>query len=74
MPTYRITNRITGECHTIDAPYAQDACAALGWLIGNCHVQLIRESPYTDPARYAQARAEAQARRSARHEADSRPL
>ena len=48
MPTYRITNRITKERAQVEAPFAQVACERLGWLIGNCHVELIREGPYSD--------------------------
>jgi len=48
MPTYRITNRVTKERAQVDAPYAQVACERLGWLIGNCQVELIREGPYSD--------------------------
>jgi len=51
MPRYRITNRITKEVYEVEAPFAQDACEALGWLIGDCHVQLLREGPMTDIAR-----------------------
>ena len=55
MPSYSVTNRATREAHTVEAPYAQDACDACGWLIGDCHVQKVRESP-TDPDAYALAR------------------
>ena len=48
MPTYRITNRVTKERAQVEAPFAQVACERLGWLIGNCHVELIREGPYSD--------------------------
>jgi len=48
MPTYRITNRVTGEVEIVVAPYAQDACELLGWLIGNCHVQAVRDSAGAD--------------------------
>lgn len=48
MPRYRVTNRVTGERFEVEAPYAQDACERLGWMIGNCHVKLIREGPFTD--------------------------
>ena len=48
MPTYRITNRITKERAQVEAPFAQTACELLGWLIGHCHVELIREGPYSD--------------------------
>ena len=48
MPTYKVTNRITKERAQVDAPFAQTACELLGWMIGNCHVELIREGPYSD--------------------------
>jgi len=41
MPTYTVTNRITKESAQVDAPCAQDACQLLGWMIGNCHVQIV---------------------------------
>jgi len=49
MPRYRITNRITRETFEVEAPFAQDACERLGWMIGDCHVRLLREGPYTRP-------------------------
>jgi len=48
MPLYELTNRETGERARVEAPYAQDACEMVGWLIGNCHVRLLREGPYTN--------------------------
>ena len=48
MATYRITNRVTKESAQVEAPFAQVACERLGWLIGHCHVELIREGPYSD--------------------------
>lgn len=45
MPRYRVTNRITKETYEVEAPFAQDACERLGWLIRDCHVQLLREGP-----------------------------
>ena len=56
MPCYRVTNRVSGEAYSVEAPYAQDACEALGWMIGDCHVHLVHESPFTDPDAYAMAR------------------
>jgi len=47
MAEYRITNRVTGERCDVEAPFAQDACELLGWLIGECHVELRREGPYS---------------------------
>lgn len=51
LPTYKVTNRVTREVARIDAPYAQDACERLGWLIGYCHVECVQEGPYTDLGR-----------------------
>ncbi len=44
MPRYRVTNRATREAHTVEAPYAQDACEALGWMIGDCHVREMHDT------------------------------
>ena len=38
---YTIRNRITGEEVTIGADSAQEACQKLGWMIGDCYVQVI---------------------------------
>lgn len=38
MRQYRITNRLTKEVQLIVALSAQEACAQLGWMIGNCWV------------------------------------
>lgn len=48
MPRYRVTHRETRETYEVEAPFAQVACERLGWLIGHCHVQVIREGPYTN--------------------------
>lgn len=48
MPRYRMMNQVTKEVYEVEAPYAQDACERLGWMIGNCHVKCIREGPFTD--------------------------
>lgn len=48
MPRYRITNRAKKETYEIEAPFAQDACEQLGWLIGECFVTCIREGPFTN--------------------------
>lgn len=48
MPRYKITNRVSKETYEVEAPFAQTACEKLGWLIGNCSVECIREGPYTD--------------------------
>ncbi len=47
MPRYRVENRVTKEVAEVEAPYAQDACKLLGWMIGDCHVERIREGPFT---------------------------
>ena len=48
MPSYRVTNRITKETYDVEAPFAQDACERLGWTIGDCYVELLRESPFSN--------------------------
>lgn len=48
MPRYRITNRATKETYKVEAPFAQDACEQLHWLIGNCLVSCVRQGPFTD--------------------------
>lgn len=48
MPRYRVTNRVTKETTEVEAPFAQVACERLGWMIGNCHVECIREGPFSD--------------------------
>ena len=48
MPTYHVTHRATRETYELEAPYAQDACEALGGMVGDCHVHLVREAPFTD--------------------------
>jgi hypothetical protein len=50
MPRYRVTNRETNEAYEVEAPYAADACTACGWMIGHCHVDLLREGPFSDMA------------------------
>jgi len=47
VPRYRVTNRRTHETYEVEAPYARDACETLGWQIGHCYVQKLREGPYT---------------------------
>jgi hypothetical protein len=49
MALYEVANRETGERARVEAPYAQDACGRMGWLIGHCHVRMLREEPGTDP-------------------------
>ena len=46
MPRYRVTNRATRGALEVEAPYAQEACEALGLMIGDCYVRLLREGPY----------------------------
>jgi len=58
MPLYLVTHRVTDEQARIEAPYAQDACNMLGWLIGDCHVKLLREGPFTYIARNTPAATE----------------
>ena len=48
MPRYRVTNRVTKDAYEVEAPFAQTACDMLGWQIGNCHVQLLREGPFSN--------------------------
>lgn len=48
MPRYRVTNRSTKETAEVEAPYAQDACQRLDWMIGDCYVKVLREGPFTD--------------------------
>lgn len=48
MPRYGIVNRVTKERAIVEAPYAQDACERVGWMIGDCCVRLLREGPHTD--------------------------
>jgi hypothetical protein len=51
MPRYRIRHRPTGAFRELEAPFAQDACTLAGWMIGDCHVELIRDGPLTYPDR-----------------------
>ena len=51
MPRYKIENRVTHEAAEIEAPFAQTACDALGWQIGDCCVRLLREGPFSGPSR-----------------------
>jgi len=48
MPRYRVQNRITKEAYEVEAPFAQDACERLGWMIGDCFIELLREGPFSD--------------------------
>jgi len=48
VPRYRIENRVTKEVVELEAPFAQTACEMVGWAIGNCHVKLLREGPFTN--------------------------
>lgn len=47
MPRYYVENRATGEAYEVEAPYAQDACERVKWMIGNCYIEVIREGPLT---------------------------
>ena len=49
MPLYEIHNRVTKEMGRVECDNAQDACKALGWLIGDCYVRLLREGPCRCP-------------------------
>jgi len=49
MPRYRIKHRPSGGFREIEAPFAQEACNLAGWMIGNCHVDMVREGPTTYP-------------------------
>jgi hypothetical protein len=51
LPRYRIRHRPTGAFRELEAPFAQDACTLAGWMIGDCHVELIQEGPLTYPDR-----------------------
>jgi hypothetical protein len=51
MPRYRIRHRPTGAFRELEAPFAQDACTLAGWMIGDCHVEIVREGPLTYPQR-----------------------
>jgi hypothetical protein len=35
---YRVQNRVTKEWAEVEADSAQEACAKVGWLIGQCYV------------------------------------
>ena len=48
MPRYRVMNRVRKEIYEVEAPYAQMACEKLGWMVGNCFIECIREGPFTD--------------------------
>jgi hypothetical protein len=41
MKTYSLWNRVTQEQTHVKAASAQEACASMGWLIGDCHVKEI---------------------------------
>ena len=45
MPRYRIHHRPSSGFREIEAPFAQEACNLAGWMIGDCHVEQIREGP-----------------------------
>ena len=41
MKTYSLYNRVSQEQAHIKAASVQEACAALGWMIGDCQVKEI---------------------------------
>jgi len=41
LKTYRVTDRITKQSMTIEAASAQEACEFAGWMIGQCHIQVL---------------------------------
>jgi hypothetical protein len=49
MPRYRIHHRPSSGFREIEAPFAQEACNLAGWMIGDCHVDMVREGPTTYP-------------------------
>ena len=44
MKYYRIANRISHETGVTHAPSSQEACQVLGWMIGDCHIQELKET------------------------------
>ena len=64
MPLYRVINRETGETQEVEAPFAQTACEALGWMIGNCYVKPLKGGPlsgYTNRRQHINAKDETRA-------------
>jgi len=47
MPLYQVTNKIMKETYQVEAPFAQDACERLGWMIDACSVELFKDSPFS---------------------------
>lgn len=41
LGTYSVTNRVTRLQGRVQAASAQEACEALGWMIGECHVYRV---------------------------------
>lgn len=64
MSRYRITNRVSREGREVEAPHAQAACVACGWMIGECHVKLLREGPRDEAQERDQARPADEPRRA----------
>ena len=44
IKTYRIQNRITKEWRQVEHYTAAEACASLGWMIGDCYVREVTGS------------------------------
>lgn len=39
MKRYRVIDRYSGQCETVTANSAQEACGQMGWMIGDCYVK-----------------------------------
>jgi len=48
MPRYYVERRDTGEAWEVEAAFAKLACEKLGWMIGMCYINIIREGPETN--------------------------
>ncbi len=46
MARFRVKNCITRQFAVVEAPGARDACALMGWLIGDCQVLVLREGRF----------------------------
>lgn len=44
MPDYVVENRVTKQKALVAAASAQEACAALGYMIGDCWVRQVIDS------------------------------
>ena len=49
MPRYLLQNRITKESRIVEAPFAQDACERVGWMIGDCYVKRLLDTGRSKP-------------------------